>query len=167
MDRGFAVAFAFAAFLSLIPAAKATTLEISQGEVLLSQGVGYRVVRGAMELQEGDTVVGKPGSAARIIFADGCSVHLQIGMVFTVEGRSPCGGGAAAKGWKAHAISPPESENALNSADNWKAGTTTLAVTDDTQTNIWPYVLGAAVAGGVAAAASSLGGDNGGSPVSP
>jgi hypothetical protein len=167
MYRVFAVAFAFAAFLSLIPAAKATTLEISQGEVLLSQGVGSRVVRGAMDLQEGDTVVGKPGSAARIIFADGCSIHLRMGMAFTVGGQSPCGGGTATKRPQAHAVSPPESEDALDSADNWKAGTTTLAVTDDTQTNIWPYVLGAAVAGGVAAAASTLGGDNGGSPVSP
>jgi hypothetical protein len=167
MDRRFAVAFAFAAFLSLMPAAKAATLEISQGEVLLSQGSGYRVVQGAMELQVGDTVVGKPGSAARIIFADGCSIHLRMGMVFTVEGQSPCGGGAAAKASQAHAISPPESEDALDSADNWKAGTTTLAVTDDTQTNIWPYVLGAAVAGGIAAAASTLGGGHNGSPVSP
>lgn len=160
MDRRFAMASGFAVFISLMSAAKAANLEITQGDVLLSQGTGYRAVRNSMELQVGDTVVSKPGSAAEITFADGCSVHLRMGMMFTVEEESPCGAGAAAKGSQANT-------DALNSADSWKAGTTTSAATDDAQMNIWPYVLGAAVVGGVAAAASTLGGDNSGSPVSP
>ena len=159
MDRRFAIASGFAVFIALVSAAKAANLEITQGEVLLSQGTGYRAVRNSMELQVGDTVVSKPGSAAEITFADGCSVHLQIGMIFTVEEKSPCGTGAA-KGSQANTDAP-------DSPDSWKAGTTTSAATDDAQMNIWPYVLGAAVVGGVAAAASTLGGDNSGSPVSP
>jgi hypothetical protein len=167
MNRRFAVAAGIAVFISLVSAAKAANLEITKGEVLLSRGRGYHPIRSSMQLRVGDTVVSKPGGAARITFADGCSIHLELGMVFTVEAASPCVSGADANPSQANSVFIPDSGEPLNSADSWIAGTETLAVTDDSQMNIWPYVLGAAAIGGVAAAASTLGGSNGGSQVSP
>jgi hypothetical protein len=158
MDRIPASAFFCGAFFLFASAAQAANIEVTQGEVLLSHGAGYQSIHGSAELLVGDMVVAKPDSAARISFADGCTIYLGMGMVFTVEARSPCGssgaGGAAAK----------NADVAISG--DWSAGTETLAVTDEVQANVTPYLLGAAVVGGIAAAASMLGGD-GGPPVSP
>ena len=67
----------------LISTAEAASLNVSRG-------AGYETVKGPAELLVGDTVLGKPGSAAQIAFADGCSVPLGVGTVFKVGTTSPC-----------------------------------------------------------------------------
>ena len=78
------------ALAGLTSAAEAASLNVSHGEVLLSRGAGYETVKGPAELLVGDTVLGKPGSAAQIAFADGCTVPLGVGTVFKVGTTSPC-----------------------------------------------------------------------------
>ena len=78
------------ALAGLTSTAEAASLNVSHGEVLLSRGAGYETVKGPAELLVGDTVLGKPGSAAQIAFADGCTVPLGVGTVFKVGTTSPC-----------------------------------------------------------------------------
>jgi hypothetical protein len=157
MDRIPAGVFFCAAFFLFAAAGQAANIEVTQGEVLLSHGAGYQSIQGSADLLVGDTVVAKPDSAARISFADGCMIYLGMGMVFTVEARSPCGSNGAGR---------TAAKNAATVGGDWSAGTETLAVTDGVQGNLMPYLLGAAAVGGIAVAASTLGG-GGGPPVSP
>ena len=150
-----------------VPAASAATVEITQGEILLSRGAGYQAIQHSMALQPGDTVVSRPGSIARVTFADGCTVYLGMGMVFTVKRQSPCGEGSDPPQETAAARSAEPGQAFSPGYDDWSAGTETLAVAEDSQVNIWPYVFGGVAIGGIAAAVSALGGGNDASPVSP
>ena len=157
--------------VSLTPiaaSASAANLQIQTGEVLLSGGGPYRAIHGSSEVSPGDTLVSRPGSAAKITFADGCVTYLGMGMAFTVEEKSPCATGRSAA-VETGSTSPSTSDVTAPGAESgWAEGTETLAVADEQQTNLMPYLLGAAGVGAVAVAASALGGggDNG-SPVSP
>ena len=139
-------------------------MNVSHGEVLLSRGAGYESIKGSADVATGDTVFGKPGSAAQIVFADGCAVFLGVGIVFRVGGESPCGGRSGAAGasetksggWGAATETLP--------GGDWNAGTETTLAADGQSLNVWPYVLGAAALGGVAALAQSSGGSGGGGP---
>ena len=90
MGREIAIVCLAISFAGLISTAEAASLNVSHGEVLLSRGAGYETVKGPAELLVGDTVLGKPGSAAQIAFADGCTVPLGVGTVFKVGTTSPC-----------------------------------------------------------------------------
>lgn len=147
--------------------ARAATVEITKGEVLLDRGSGYQAIQRSMALQTGDRVVSRPGSIARVTFADGCTVYLGMGMVFSVTQHSPCGeGGDIAKdsSWASNAGFERLS---FAGDDGWSAGTETLAIAEDSQVNIWPYVAGGVAIGGIAAAVSTLGGGGDAPPVSP
>jgi hypothetical protein len=167
MDGKFA-ATCLVFFLSLASPAECADLEIQQGEVLLSRGTGYHTIRNSTELLAGDTVVSKPGSTAKITFADGCEIYLGMGMIFTVEDRSPCSPDGANAGKAANKQISLSSDQASDLTDSWTSGTETSAITEDSQTNISQYLLGAAAVGGIAAGALALGGGGGGSsPISP
>ena len=90
MGREIAIVCLAISLAGLISTAEAASLNVSHGEVLLSRGAGYETVKGPAELLVGDTVLGKPGSAAQIAFADGCTVPLGVGTVFKVGTTSPC-----------------------------------------------------------------------------
>lgn len=168
MDRSISAALFAAAVMSLVSAAKAANLQILKGEVLLSHGDGYRAVQAPTEVLVGDTIVSRPDSSAKITFADGCAVYLGMGMVFTVESQSPCGSGRSDQGETGAVPSRNSDETLVGGDGGWGAGTETLAASDETQTNVMPYLLGAAAIGGIAVAASTLGGGgDDGSPVSP
>jgi hypothetical protein len=115
-------------------AVDAASLNVSQGEVLLSRGAGYETVTGSANLRVGDTVLGKPGSEARVIFADGCTVPLGVGTVFRIRTKSPC-----------------------NDPGGWKP-TVEEYTGDWTNNPVLPYLLSAAVIGGIAAVVESGGG---------
>jgi hypothetical protein len=51
--------------------------------------------------------------------------------------------------------------------DGWSAGTQTLTIAEDSEVNIWPYVVGGVAIGGIAAAVLALGGGSDAPPVSP
>lgn len=182
------LSFCFAA------AAQAATVAVTQGEVLVSRGDGYEPVRGNAEVLAGDSIVARPGGAAKITFSNGCSVFLAMGMVYSVPAEPPCGvqnastavpsssyptntgalgtqtvrGGDASSAIQTGSTSTP-------SPNNWTPGTQTIPAGDDTPvvaaaeppgTDLTPYLLGAAAVGGVAVAAVTLSGGSG-SPTSP
>jgi hypothetical protein len=159
-------------FLSLSPMffasyAAAANLEIKNGEVLLSRGNGYRAIHASTEIGIGDVVVGRPDSMAQITFADGCVVRLRVGIVFAVEPQSPCQSGRSSATDSAVAASTGSSGMTIADDAGWGAATETLPVAE-TQADLMPYLLGAAAIGGIAVAASALGGGGDNEPpVSP
>ncbi|AGK56640.1 hypothetical protein HYPDE_24778 [Hyphomicrobium denitrificans 1NES1] len=157
-----------AAFLApIVASASAANLQILTGEVLLSRGGAYHAVRGSSELLIGDTLVSRPGSSAKITFSDGCVAYLGMGIAFTIEAKSPCASGRSPAS-ETGATSPATPDAMSTGADGgWVEGTETLAVPEESQTNLMPYLLGAAGIGGIAVAASALGGGDNGPPVSP
>jgi hypothetical protein len=127
---------------------EAASLNVSHGEVLLGHGTGYETVAGSADLLVGDTVLGKPGSAAQIAFADGCTISLGVGTVFRVATTSPCKFHSAGAGaW-----------GATQTPDNGGWTSTVNENTGDWTNNpILPYVLSAGVIGGIFAVVESGG----------
>ena len=82
LSLGSAVIFATSAL--------AATVTRDQGEVFLNRGSGYKPVTQPMEASVGDQVMVKPKGQARVVFPDGCSVLVSLGMVFTIGSKSPC-----------------------------------------------------------------------------
>jgi hypothetical protein len=166
--RSAAVICSVTALICCASAARAATLTVSNGEVLRSRGAGYESIKGSAEVIAGDAVFGKPGSAAQIFFADGCTVSLEVGMVFRVGTESPCALQSAGGGETQHAGSLGGWGDATDTlpGGDWSAATETSLAADGQAPNIWPYVLGAAALGGAAALAQSSGG-GGGPPASP
>ena len=76
--------------MSALTAAEAATLQSIQGEVLVSHGNGYSLVRGSAQLNAGDSVFANPGGAAKIVYEDGCVVAVEAGSVLYVGPSSPC-----------------------------------------------------------------------------
>lgn len=148
--------------------AYAANLDVQSGEVLLSRDGAYQSVRGSSEVVAGDTLVSRAGSSAKLTFSDGCVTYLGMGMAFTVEAESPCATGRS--GAIETGANSSSASNATSPAlyDGWVEGTETLAVSQTSQTDFMPYLLGAAAVGGVVVAVSALGGGGGDSPpVSP
>jgi hypothetical protein len=167
MDRRFLWALVSALSMSIVSSASAAHIQIVTGEVLLSRGGAYRAVQGPSEILAGDMLVSRPGSSAKITFDDGCATYLGMGMVFTVEAKSPCASGSSVAA-ETRATSPATPDAMAPGAnDGWVEGTETLAVSEEPQTNLMPYLLGAAGIGGIAVGASALGGGDNGPPVSP
>ena len=128
-----------AATFCLASVAQAASLTVTQGDVLLSRGAGYETVKGPAELLVGDTVLGKPGSAAQIAFADGCTVPLGVGTVFKVGTTSPCETHSAGPGASGVGSLKDMGASSGDSGWNWH------------NKPVLPYVLGAAAIGGMVA----------------
>jgi hypothetical protein len=143
--------------------AEAATLNVNHGEVLLSRGAGYQTVKGSADLLVGDTVLGKPDSAAQIAFADGCTIPLGVGTVFRVGTMSPCkphSAGAGASG----ATETPEG------GGWWNPGWNPASWNENgwMSNPVIPLLITAGVVGGIVAVVesghSSIGGSNPASP---
>ena len=163
MGREIAIVCLAISLAGLISTAEAASLNVSHGEVLLSRGAGYETVKGPAELLVGDTVLGKPGSAAQIAFADGCTVHLGVGTVFKVGTTSPCQPHSAGPGASGATETPGDSagpsgatETPGDSGWNWQ------------NKPVLTYVLGAAAIGGIVAVVlATTGHDDGHHSASP
>jgi hypothetical protein len=142
------VALLCAAPLLYASAAQSATLDITRGEVFVNRGVGFEALRSSSDLSLGDTVVGQPGSVAKITFADGCAVSLDVGTVFRVGKLSPCTLHSAGAGASGVTGTP--------TTDGWNPQVTSEGA------NYTPYLLGAVAIGGIAGAAVALGGGGGG-----
>lgn len=82
-------AFCLATLLGF--AAQAATLDVTRGGVLVSRAGGpYEAVDQPIHLQSGDSILVDPGGAARVVYANGCAVEVQPGMVFTVSEPPIC-----------------------------------------------------------------------------
>jgi hypothetical protein len=82
------IAIFSAIFLST--SAQAATVTAERGDVLVNRGKGFVAVRQAIEVAPGDQVMARPKGIGRVSFADGCSLDVQPGRVFTVSEQSPC-----------------------------------------------------------------------------
>lgn len=76
--------------LGLASQADAATLEVLRGRVLVNSGHGFKVAGTYSELRVGDKIIADPGSAAVVVYPNGCSVPVIMGSVVEVAGRSPC-----------------------------------------------------------------------------
>ncbi len=152
------------AALLFAPAAFGATVTVIQGEALVRRGDGYESIKGVADLAPGDTVLAKAGSSAKVTFANGCMVFLGMGMVFSVPSEPPCGGAGGGSGTTTNALQ----DTGAPAAQDWSAATQTTAASEGMQTNVMPYLLGAAAIGGIAAGALAFsGGGGGGPPASP
>ena len=61
-----------------------------QGSVAIDRGGVIAPVTGATTLNAGDRIVSMDGSAAKITFADGCTVDVKANAMATVGSASPC-----------------------------------------------------------------------------
>ncbi|MBL7489255.1 hypothetical protein [Frankia sp. AgW1.1] len=144
----------------------AARLTVTRGDALVSHGDGYESVRGGADLSPGDTVVARAGSAAKVTFANGCTVHLGMGIVFSVPAKAPCDGAGAASATPSN-VSDGVSETSAAPTQDWSAVTQTTVAPETSQFNVMPYLLGAAAIGGISAAALALNGGGGSPPASP
>lgn len=141
----------------------AARLTVTRGDALVSHGDGYESVRGGADLSPGDTVVARAGSAAKVTFANGCTVHLGMGIVFSVPAEAPCAASTASA--TPSNVSDGVSETSAAPTQDWASVTQTTVAPETSQFNVMPYLLGVAAIGGISAAALALnGGGGGGSP---
>jgi hypothetical protein len=78
------------AVISLSAAARAATVTVAQGQVLVNSGQGYRLVNGSAQLEPGATVVANPGAIAEVAYPGGCTVTVQPGSVYVIASQAPC-----------------------------------------------------------------------------
>ena len=77
-------------------AATSATVEPAQGVVLVNTGNGFKQVKKSVKAKVGDSVMVSPDGAAKIAYADGCTVDVRPGAVMTIAALSPCAAGARA-----------------------------------------------------------------------
>jgi hypothetical protein len=123
--------------------AQAATVQVVQGDVLVNQGKGYRKVAGSTVANIGDSVIVRGKGAARIIYSNGCTTVVDVGVVQTVVADEACLLGLT------------------NSAQTVPAGTAGAAGAAGVITP--EVIIGGALIGGGIAAAIALS-DNGSSP---
>ena len=146
MKRWIIGAVYFLAPLMAATQIEAASLTVGKGDVLVRQGNGFKAASGTLELKAGDSVLVKPNGDATISFSEGCTVSLKAGTVFVISNTNPC---------------------AQHSAGAGASGATeTPAVTLASTVDVVPYVVGAALVGGVIALATSGGGSSGSSGTS-
>lgn len=91
-----AVAFATTVCLSL--PSHAATLQSVAGQVSINSGAGYKPAGSGSKAKVGDVVMASPGARAQLVYADGCKVPVNPGVVMTIQVESPCAGAYAQVG---------------------------------------------------------------------
>ena len=66
------------------------TVNVSQGQVLLNRGDGFKRVTGSAQAGPGAKVVANPGGGGQIVYPDECVVEIVAGTVYTIADKSPC-----------------------------------------------------------------------------
>lgn len=84
------ISIALIAVISFSGPARAATVRVLQGQVLVNAGQGYRLVDGSTQLGPGATVVANPGAVAQVVYTDGCAVTVQPGSVYLIAPQAPC-----------------------------------------------------------------------------
>src|SRR6202035_2755374 len=77
-------------------AATSATVQPAQGVVLVNTGNGFKQVKKSVKAKVGDSVMVSPDGAAKVAYADGCTVDVRPGAVMTIAALSPCTAGARA-----------------------------------------------------------------------
>lgn len=76
--------------------AHAVAVEVLAGNVSVNHGKGYQKIAGIFEAAPGDRILVEAGSAANIVYSDGCTVKLgdpARRAVFLVSPQAPCPAG--------------------------------------------------------------------------
>ena len=121
---------------------EAASLTVTKGDVLVSHGDGFKAASGTIELKIGDSALAKQNGIASISFLEGCTVALKAGTVFVISNTNPCVEHSAGAGASGVTGTPP--------------------VVPATTADVVPYVVGAALIGGVIAIATNSGGSSSG-----
>jgi hypothetical protein len=66
------------------------TLEKLGGTVMVNKGTGYVTQKGAVQLNEGDSVITLKDSAAEIVFSDGCRAQLKANNMMSIALNPGC-----------------------------------------------------------------------------
>jgi hypothetical protein len=74
-------------------AATSATVQTINGTLSLNRGDGYVEVISWADAVSGNQVMANPGSSGKIIYADGCTIEVKPGEVYTVADSSPCSSG--------------------------------------------------------------------------
>ena len=80
---------AFICAISLSAASFAATVNPLKGEVLITRGEGYQAITKPIEVSSGAVFV-RPEGSAEIVYADGCRLNAEPGVVITIGVDSPC-----------------------------------------------------------------------------
>ena len=91
---GGVVLAAISIVLTMTPALAAEIVPVT-GAIFANTGAGYQPVGGRMKLNEGDSVIAGPGAQGSLVYADGCTLEVVLGMVAWVEAKPPCPEGGA------------------------------------------------------------------------
>lgn len=81
---------AIAAIVGFSATVQAATLLGVSGQVLVNRGSGFEVAQQGMDLKPGDIVVVNPGSAAHIVYPEGCAMPVAPGMIASIAAKAPC-----------------------------------------------------------------------------
>jgi hypothetical protein len=75
----------------------ATTVELSEGTLMINKGKGFKAVKHQVVAKAGDSIMVSPGGHAKLVYPDGCTIEVQPGAVTTVTRLSPCASGSYAQ----------------------------------------------------------------------
>ncbi len=73
--------------------AVAATVQVTQGQVSVNRGAGFKQVATVAQATTGDTVMAGPGGSGQIVYPDGCTVQVSPGALVTIAAQSPCAAG--------------------------------------------------------------------------
>ena len=95
-------AFPLILIMSLIlgSAAHAATVKVTEGELFISRGNGYKRVAGTAQGRVGDSVMAGEFGVGQITYANGCAVTVRPGTVVAIKTQSSC---KAAHAWPTNA----------------------------------------------------------------
>jgi len=93
-------------------AAPVATLEKLEGTVMVDRGTGYTTQKGAVQLNEGDSVITLKDSAAEIVFRDGCRAQLNANNMMSISLNPGCKAPIVA-------VNPPAPFTAGAGASSW------------------------------------------------
>lgn len=70
--------------------ASLATLNKAEGKVMVDKGSGYNPAKANTPLNQGDRVITLDGSAAEIVFADGCKSQLKPNNLMVISAEQGC-----------------------------------------------------------------------------
>jgi hypothetical protein len=129
-----------------------------QGQTLVNTGSGYSLLTGPVQVEAGASVVVNQGSIGLVTYADGCTIPVTPGQVYTILPVSPC----AAKPTTTAAATQPTTGSGFPNF-NLPA----LPAPDFGGGGMGGVTIGAALVGGGAAGALALSKGSGGSDKKP
>lgn len=80
----------FSGFVILCGPVSAATVDAVQGQAAVNRGHGFEAISTGAEVKPGDTVMVSPGSSAKIVYPDRCTVEVHPNGAVAIGAQSPC-----------------------------------------------------------------------------